>query len=122
MLVVILNQSKQKSFRKSKRTISSVFPTILPRMHLGDIPKRVLWTLITNLRAEASRGTVIKIFIEDTGGYHGWKCLEIGRHANHLDEFMYTGGTLDEELKLMGWLSKPPSLKPSKKSRLETKT
>ena len=110
MLVVILNLSRKKSFRKSKRKLASVLPSATPRMHLGDIPKRVLFPLINELRKTASRGTQIKIFVEDRAGYHGWKCVEIGRHSFHLESFVFTESTLHNELADRGWLSKYPSL------------
>lgn len=115
VLVVILNQSRKKSFRKSKRCVSSILPSISIRLNIGDIPKRVLWKMIEDLRGQASRATCIKIFIQSNGSYHGWKCLEIGKHASNLDEFVYSGSTLDVELEEYGWLPKPPSLKPSRK-------
>lgn len=110
MLVVILNQSRKKSFRKSKRKIASVLPNAVPRVHLGDIPKRVLFSLIEDLRKTASRATQIKIFVQDRAGYHGWKCIEIGRHSFNLDSFVFIESTLHNELADLGWLTKYPSL------------
>ena len=120
MLVVILNLSRKKSFRKSKRKLASVLPNAMPRLHLGDIPKRVLFSLIDDLRKTASRATQIKVFVEDRAGYHGWKCIEIGRHSFHLESFVFTESTLHDELADLGWLSKYPSLKQKRKDLTES--
>jgi hypothetical protein len=99
VLVVVINNSRKKSFRKSKRIVSSVLPAITIRINLGDAPQRVILQLLKNLRESASRATRLSIFIQDKGSYHGWKCVEIGKPSPALADFKFSGGTLDEVLK-----------------------
>ena len=103
MLVIIINQSKKKSFLKSKRLISSVLPEINLRINLGDIPKRVLMSLLKELRLTASRATNLKIFIESKKSYHGFKCVEIGKPSFHLEPFTTSSSTFDTELFEVGF-------------------
>ena len=103
MLIIIVNQSKKKSFLKSKRLISSVLPEINPRLNLGDIPKRVLMKLLKDLRTSASRGTSLKIFMASKQSYHGFKCVEIGKPSYHLEPFTLSSSTFDTELFELGF-------------------
>lgn len=87
MLILILNNSRKKSFRQTKRIISSVLPTITNRLNVGNIPKRIIIDLIKNLKSKTNRGTSIQVFIEESSGYHGFKLVQIGKLKKHLDLF-----------------------------------
>lgn len=118
MRIVAINLSRKKAYRKSKRILASVLPTITIRTHLGDMPRRAIWALVQKLRETANRGTRLQLFIEDRDGYHGWKCLEIGKHTNQVNPFVYGPSAMDNELVERGWLANPPppKLKNPKKS------
>lgn len=97
----IINCSKKKSFRSSKRIITQVLPSVTNRVNLGCLPKRVLFKLIKNLRLNATKGTSIKIFFEAKGlGYRGYKCIEIGVKSPKLEPFVFSSSRMDGELKL----------------------
>lgn len=111
MLVVVVNLSRRKAYRTSKRIISAVLPQITIRLNLGRVPKRVLLELVSKLRNSASRGSCVKIFFEDTKAHHGMKCLEVGKTAAWLNKFIYCESSIDAELALRGWLAKLPLIK-----------
>lgn len=88
MIVIVHNKSRKKSFRTTKRIISTVLPAIDIRINLGDIPERVLNTLIEELRKTVNRGTNIKIFIKKHNGFSGFKMIEIGKKDKYLHNFL----------------------------------
>lgn len=87
MIVLILNRSRKKKFRSTKRIISSVLPSITNRLNIGDIPQRVIIQLIKDLKMKAGRGISIEIYIQDKTAYHGFKLVQIGKKMNHVDIF-----------------------------------
>ena len=108
MLVTVINLSRKKSFRTSKRIVSIVLPQVSKRVNLGYVPRRVVLELVRNLRKSATRFTCVKLFFADSRGYHGMKCLEIGKPAPWLQSFVYCESSLDSELKMEGWLPAIP--------------
>lgn len=103
-VVVVVNLSKKKTFRKSKRIVSAVLPQVSKRVNLGDIPVRVLLELIRKLKEAASRGTKVKIFYEAKQGYVGMKCVEVGSPSNSLEPFVMCDSNLDPQLRMAGWI------------------
>lgn len=104
MLVVVVNSSRKKSFRRSKRIVSAVLPSVTIRVNLGHLPKRVLLQLIENLKQSATRGTNVKLFFEDKTGFFGLKCVEIGPRSVAMEPFVLAASGLDEELAVNEWL------------------
>ena len=98
MNIIILNLSKKKSFRQTKRMISMVVPPITNRVNIGDLPKRVIIRLIKNLKEKVNRGTNIKIFIESKEGFRGFKCFEIGKKSNDFEFWINSKSFLDKEI------------------------
>lgn len=49
----------------------------------------------------------MKIFFADKKGYHGMKCVEVGKTARWLERFIYCESALDQELKTAGWVPAP---------------
>lgn len=94
MNVLIYNKSRKKSFRKSKRIISSVLPQISNRVNIGNIPKRIAIKLVEDLRKSVNRGTKIEVYIEDLDGYMGFKMFAIGKKSG--DSFFDIKTKLDE--------------------------
>ncbi|HCJ8469709.1 TPA: hypothetical protein NV714_003517 [Escherichia coli] len=87
MIVLVLNRSRKKSFRSSKRIISSVLPSITNRLNIGDIPQRIIIDLIKDLRNKVNRGTSIEVYIQDKSGYHGFKLVQIGKTKKQSELF-----------------------------------
>jgi hypothetical protein len=108
VLVIVVNLSRKKAYRASKRVVAAVLPQITIRLNIGSVPQRVLIQLVKALRESANRGTCLKIFFEDRLGYHGVKCLEIGKTGNWLKRFVYCESSIDERLRLEGLLPKLP--------------
>lgn len=98
MKILILNNSRKKSFRQTKRIISAILPAINNRLNIGDLPKRIIIQLLKELKGMVNRGTSIQIFIEDASGYQGFKLVEIGKIKIHLEFFKIACG-LDKDLK-----------------------
>ncbi len=99
MNVIIINSSKKKAFRKSKRIISAVIPSVTNRVSLADIPKRILIELIKNLKLATTRGTSIQIFFESKNlGFRGFKCIQVGVEKNNLAEFVNSKSLIDKDL------------------------
>ncbi|TKW75092.1 MAG: hypothetical protein DI543_23230 [Bradyrhizobium icense] len=98
--VTVINYSKKKSFRSSKRIVTRVLPSVTNRVNIGCLPKRVLLKLIRNLRNNVTKGTSVKVFFEAKGvGYRGYKCIEIGRKTEHLAPFAFSISRIDDDLK-----------------------
>lgn len=87
MLILILNRSRKKSFRNSKRMISSVLPSITNRLNIGNLPKRIAFQLIKDLKKKVNRGTSIEFYIEDKSAYHGFKLIQIGKVNKKVELF-----------------------------------
>lgn len=99
MIVVILNLSKKKSFRTSKRIISEVLQPITNRLNIGDIPKRVLVVLLKNLKTNVTKGTSIQIFIESKNiGFRGFKGVQIGVKKVLNEDFFEAKSLIDMDL------------------------
>lgn len=117
MLVVVVNESRKKSFRRSKRVISSVLPSITIRVNIGNLPRRVAIQLIENLKTSATRGTKVKLFLEDKAGYFGLKCVEVGPRSVSTEPFVMAASSIDDELQANKWLV--TTLVPSKKEKTQ---
>lgn len=87
MFIVINNKSKGKSFRRTKRIISTVLPKVDLRLNMGEIPLRILEQLIENLRRNVTKGTKVKIFIATSSGFSGATLIEIGEKDKYLENF-----------------------------------
>lgn len=87
MRILVLNRSRKRKFRSTKRIITSVIPSITNRLNIGDIPQRVIIQLIKDLRLISGRGTSIEIYIEDKSAYHGFKLFQIGKKMSHVEIF-----------------------------------
>lgn len=99
MIVIIMNSSKRKSFRRSKRIIAAVVQPISNRIAIGDIPKRVLIELIKNLKMSVTKGTSVQVFVESRNiGFRGFKCVQIGFPKANLEEFMEASSLIDTDL------------------------
>lgn len=99
MIVIIINSSKKKSFRSSKRLISQVLQPVTNRVSIGDIPKRILIELILNLKKNVSRGTSIQCYIESQNiGFRGFKCIQVGIKKKNLEEFENSQSLIDKDL------------------------
>lgn len=100
MLITVLNKSKKKAFRKSKRIINAVIQPINNRVSISSVPKRVLFELISNLKKSVTKGTSVEIYIEDKEGFRGVKCIVVGKnYGNTL--FTQTPSGLDKSLKAL---------------------
>lgn len=99
MIIIILNSSKKKSFRRTKRIIAEVVQPISNRISIGDIPKRVIISLCKNLKNNVTKGTSIQIFIESKNiGFRGFKGLQIGTQKNNIEEFILSKSLIDKDL------------------------
>ena len=102
LIVIVMNQSKLKSFRRTKRLISTVLPAIDIRVNIGDIPKRVLIELIKNLRISVSKGVCIQLYFEEKEGFRGFKCIEFGKKTTDIKDFVFVKSKLDNDLLAKG--------------------
>lgn len=98
MNIIILNLSKKKSFRQTKRMISMVLPSITNRLNIGDLPSRVIIKLIKDLKSKVNRGTNIKIFVESKEGFRGFKCFEIGKKNFEFEFWINSKSFLDKDI------------------------
>lgn len=87
MYVVIQNKSKKKVFRKTKRLITSIIPLVDKRLNIGDIPERILFQLIDDLKRMSSRGMNVKIFIYNKQNSFKFDLIEIGKKEKYLNLF-----------------------------------
>ena len=90
MIIIILNKSKKKSFRTSRRIINKVLPRVDLRLNVGNIPLRVLVKLVDDLKKTTTKGTSIKIFVENKNGYHKMNIIQIGTKHSYLEIFEMT--------------------------------
>lgn len=87
MEVIVINKSKKKSFIKTKRIINTLLPQVDLRINIGDLPLRVFEKMVEELRKSVNRGTEIKVFIKENGGFCGYKLIEIGKKRKNLKNF-----------------------------------
>ena len=107
MLVFVVNASKKKAFRRTKRIIASVLQPISNRIALGDVPKRVLIAFIKNLKSNTTKGTSVQIFIESKNiGFRGFKCIQVGTIKLNLEEFTTAKSLIDKDLVINKIISK----------------
>ena len=87
MIIIILNKSKNNSFKKSKRIINKVLPKVDIRLNIGDIPYRVFIKLVKDLKKSTVKGTSVKIFIHNKECYHNFNIIQIGTKHKYLNNF-----------------------------------
>lgn len=99
MIVIIINRSKKKAFRSSKRKISELFQPITNRVSIGDVPKRILIQFILGMKLSVTKGTSVQVFFESKNiGYRGFKCIQIGKRRLHFENFEFAESLIDKEL------------------------
>lgn len=42
MKIIVYNNSRKKRFRTTKRIVSSLLPSVNPRLNIGRLPRRVI--------------------------------------------------------------------------------
>lgn len=87
MLILVLNRSRKRKFRSTKRVITSVLPSITNRLNIGDVPQRVIIQLIKDLKVFSGRGISIEVYIQDKSAYHGFKLVQIGKKTPQVEIF-----------------------------------
>ena len=102
-----MNRSRKKAFRRTKRMVSAVLPSISNRVNIGDLPKRVLVELIKNMRHGTTKGVSIQLFFEEKEGFRGFKCIEFGTKMRHLEDFVNTDSDFDLDLQAKGLFGTP---------------
>jgi len=101
-----MNRSRKKAFRRTKRVVSALLPSISNRVNIGDIPKRVLLELVKNLRHGTTKGVSIQLFFEEKQGFRGFKCIEFGTKSHRVMDFVNVDSRFDLDLVAKG-LAKP---------------
>ena len=109
-----MNRSRKKAFRRTKRMVSAVLPSISNRVHIGDVPKRVLLELVKNLRHGTTKGVCIQLFFEEKQWFRGFKCIEFGTKTPRLLDFVNTDSRFDLDLAAKGLLPPPKREAPEK--------
>ena len=107
VIAVVMNKSRKKAFRRTKRLVSAVLPSISNRINIGDVPKRVLLELVKNLRHATTKGVCIQLFFEEQQGFRGFKCLEFGTKSYKFFDFVKTDSSFDLDLAAKGLLGNP---------------
>ena len=109
MITIVMNRSRKKAFRRTKRMVSAVLPSISNRMNIGDLPRRVLLELIKNLRHGTTKAVSIQLFFEEKEGFRGFKCIEFGTKRSGLQDFVQVDSRFDLDLMAKGLL-RPPKM------------
>ena len=73
---MVVNRSRKKAFRRTKRMVTAVLPSISNRVNIGNLPKRVLLELVKNLRHGTTKGVCIQLFFDERQGFRGFKCID----------------------------------------------
>ena len=107
MITVVMNRSRKKAFRRTKRMVTTVLPSISNRVNIGDIPKRVLLELIKNLRHGTTKGVCVQLFFEEKQGFRGFKCIEFGTKSFRWQNFINVDSRFDLDLAAKGLLGTP---------------
>ena len=102
-----MNRSRKKSFRRTKRMVTAVLPSISNRVNIGDVPKRVLLELVKNLRHGTTKGVCIQLFFEEKQGFRGFKCIEFGTKSLRLLNFVNVDSRFDLDLAAKGLSATP---------------
>jgi hypothetical protein len=85
--VILINRSKKKRFKNSRRLAGALLYPLTKRVHIGNLPKRVLRQLIISLKEKAGRGTSVQVFYANKDGFMGYKCIEIG--GSHFSSYNF---------------------------------
>ncbi len=108
MITIVINKSRKRKLKQTKRVLSSLLFRINHRTHIGDIPSRVLIKLIKDLRKYSGRGINIKVFIESKEGYNGFKLIEIGKNEDNFEMLTNSSSKIDDKLKKEGIIKTKP--------------
>ncbi len=99
MLIVVVNKSRKRKFLQTKKLFSSVLFPVTKRIHVGDLPVRVIIQLIKDTKKISSRGMNVKFFIESKKiGYMGFKCIEVGKKESYYDRVVNAVSRIDKKL------------------------
>lgn len=98
MDVIVVNKSKGKVFRSTRRIIGALLVPITKRVHIGSMPRRALKVMLRNLRAESRRGINIKVLYSSKAGYHGFKGIELGGGESFFVMFKASKTKVDNDL------------------------
>jgi hypothetical protein len=107
LIAVVMNRSRKKAFRRTKRLVTTVLPSISNRVNIGDVPKRVLLELVKNLRHGTTKGVCIQLFFEEKEGFRGFKCIEFGTKSYRVKDFVNVDSRFDLDLAAKGLLGTP---------------
>ena len=79
MIIICQDKSRtERTFRKSRRVLSSLLFRISKRVYIGSLPRRIIGQLIRHLKINASKGSNIYIWVENKSGFMGFELVRIG--------------------------------------------
>ena len=90
MNIIVFDNSGGKSWKHSRRLFSSLLPTLTDRIFVGRLSKRVIESMIYDLKGKISRRSEILLLISNKSGYHGWEGYYYGRkdHMFRYNEYL----------------------------------
>ena len=85
MNIVIYDNSKGKSYRKTRRVFGGLLVQINNRCYIGSLPARTIKELLYNLSKKVSKLSDITIFVQQLDGFHGWAGYHFGRPISKIN-------------------------------------
>lgn len=84
MNIVVFDNSKGKSYRKTRRHFSKLLVRLTDRQFVGNLPSRIIEQLLKNVRHMVSKNSDVLILVADKDGFHGWKGYHYGKTDSKL--------------------------------------
>lgn len=91
MRIVVFDYSDAKNFKKNRKILGKCLFNIADKNWFGNIPMRVIYQLIKQLKKIASKNTKIIILVADRTSPLKWSVYEIGsKNSESNPMFLYS--------------------------------
>ena len=97
MLIYVFDKSKGKAFKKNRRRLASILFRVSNRNFVGDLPYRIIKTLIFDLKKDATKLSSTLILVESGAGdgHFGWKGFFVGADDGKYKNFLESNSYID---------------------------
>lgn len=86
MIVLVIDFSKKKSFKKNSLILGLNLWRIKNRIYVGNLPLRVIQKMLKDIRSTATKCTSVATFSADKKSHTGWRVQIVG--VGELNEFL----------------------------------
>lgn len=80
MNIIVFDNSRGKSYKKTCRHFSKVLIKISDRKFVGNLPRRIIEEMIFNVSKMVSKKSNLLILVANKDGFHGWAGYHFGKN------------------------------------------